>query len=135
MKKESLKKQNENRLNLFLHENGLKKHHIQFWGHEFGYYVNDPKKEVVPVNFKLLECYDVIGMTENESFIVINMKTNKKMWVKKEYWESSSSPRWYDLGDFAVYVRIGINEMDTKQNLVVAFLAESVDNENTGKLN
>ena len=135
MKKDSLAKQNENRLNHFLQENGLQKHNIQFWGHEFGYYVNDTKKEVTPYNFKLLECYNVIGLTKNYSFIVINTKTNKKMWVKREFWESSTSPRWYDLGNFAVYVRIGFNEKDIQQNIVASFLAESIDNQNSGKLN
>lgn len=124
-------RENHERLNAFLKENRITVNEIQFWKHDFGHNLKNLTTGVVAPSFTRVYWYTVIGITENESIVVVNNKSKKKMYIKPEYYNTDST-YWYETNNFGMLVRIGLDPKDSLLQLSMWYLSQAVDNNNTG---
>ena len=75
-------------------------------------------KNVIGPSVSKVMWFTPIGFSKNESLIVVDTK-GKKHWIKKEFWESSSSPYWKINNDSGILVRLKTEQFEP-QDLLIA---------------
>jgi hypothetical protein len=123
MKKLTHNQKNELRLNEFLQKNNIALNNIEFWRLNYGmesiYNKEDGSTTTIvkKQNWQKVNYYTIIGMSENNSFVVID-KFGKKDWIKEEFYNSSSSPFWKEKDKYSILVRIK-HDLTETENLII----------------
>jgi hypothetical protein len=125
MKKLSPQQKNEQRLKEFLKSNGIEANNFEFWKRSFGFSVKTGGIVVTEPRWSKVNWYRVTGLSQN-NFLIVENNFGKKIYIKEDFWNSSSSPFWKENNEYGILIRIRFDLGQQEQDLISSFIKENI---------